>query len=398
MNRAETNSQLNAFQLMALVVGVIGIALLALGFFLSAEQFFQSYLFGYLFCLSLPLGCFGLMLLQHLTGGTWGLATRRLLEAGAMTLPVMGLLFIPIALSVTGVYGQEGILYHWSNPEALEDPFIAHKAPYLNSQFFILRAVIYFVIWAGIAFLIRRWSLEQDQTGNPKLPARMRVLSGLGVIFFVVTVTLAMTDWGMSLDPHWFSTMYGPMFMVGEGLITLAFMIVMMRLLLNTEPMAGVVSTKQVHDVGKLMLAFTVLWAYVSFSQYLIIWSGNVAEFTPWYVRRAEGGWEWFPIVLIIFHFFLPFFLLLSRRRKKNVALLGSVAIFIIFMRLVDMSWLILPEFHETVIAVSWTDLVAPLGLLGLWITIFLWIVKRRPLLPYNDPGMVDFAIGGGHH
>ncbi len=409
MNRTATvNPQLNTLQMVALVIGVIGAALLGLGAFLNFEQFLESYLFGFLVALSVPLGCLGLLLLQHLTGGGWGIAVRRLLEAGAITLLFMALLFVPIGLAVAGVFG-EGVLYHWTDaalwtagsPEF--DPIVAHKLPYLNSQAFLIRSAAYFVIWIGLAFLLRSWSLEQDRTGNPGLAIRMRMLSGVGVALLVLTVSFSAFDWGMSLDPHWFSTIYGVIFMINDGLFTLGFLILMMRLLIDREPMAGVVATKQVHDLGKLLLGFTVLWAYVSFSQYVIIWSGNVAEFTPWYIRRTSGGWEWFTVALILFQFFVPFFLLLSRRRKRNLSMLVSVAVWLIVMRFVDLSWVILPEFHETVLAVSWMDFAAPLGMLGLWVALFLGVLKRQPLLPENAPGIDDMRAAhavhaGGHH
>lgn len=399
MNRAETaNGPLNTLQMVALVVGVVGVALLGLGFAINPEQFFRSYLFGFLFSISVPLGCLGFMMLHHMTGGTWGLTVRRMFEAGALTLPLMALLFAPIALTLLGFFGDPGILYHWANPEVVRgDPILEHKTPYLNVPFFLARTAGYFLIWALLAVLLRNWSIQQDRTGNVGLVQRMRMVSAPGIVLFVLTVSFAAFDWGMTLDPHWFSTIYGVMFLVGDGLFTLAFLIVMVGLLINREPMAGVVSTKQVHDLGKLMLAFTVLWAYVSFAQYLIIWSGNIAEFTPWYVRRTAGGWEWFTVVLILFHFLVPFFLLLSRRNKQKLSFLMGIALWMIVMRLLDLSWVILPEFHSTVANVSWMDFAAPLGLFGIWLAVFLALLKRQPLLPANDPGMVDFAFGGHH-
>lgn len=400
MNRSETQTppQLNQLQLVALIIGIIGVALLALGAVLDIAQFFRSYLFGYIFALSLPLGCLGWLMIQHVTLGTWGLSIRRMLEAGAVTIPIMALAFIPIAIAVTGEFAEQGILYVWTSPEEIAtNSFVAHKQPWLSPPWFLGRAVIYFVVWITLALFLRRWSLEEDRTGDRATYLRMRRLSAGGLVLFVLTVTFAMFDWGMSLMPEWFSTMYGVIFMVGYGLTTVAFMIVMLRLLMNTEPLAEFVGTKQIHDLGKLMLAFTILWTYVSFGQYVIIWSGDIAEFTPWYVERANGGWEWISLALLVFLFAVPFIILLSRQNKRNIKVLVWVALWIIFMRFVDIAWLILPHFHESVAGVSWMDFAAPLGLFGIWIALFLLFLKRNPLMPLKDPKMEEFAHGGHH-
>ncbi len=399
MNQSVTYPKLNQFQTVSLIVGIIGVVLLGLGAMLDIEQFFRSYLFGYLFALSIPLGSLVWMMIHHVTGGGWGVAVRRIFESSAMTLPIMALLFIPVILATWGGFGEQGLLYEWSSPEIVEgDPIIAHKQLYMNPQAFLIRAIIYFVIWAGLALLLRSWSLSQDRTGNPALATRMRGLSGVGIVLFVLATTFAMFDWGMSLDPHWFSSMYGVLYMIGDGLITLAFTVTILSMLINHEPLSEYVSTKEIHDLGKLMFGFTVLWAYVSYGQYIIIWSGDVAEFTPWYAHRTQNGWQWVAVTLMGLHFFLPFLVLLSRKIKQNLRTLVPIAIWMIVMRLIDMSWLILPEFHESVAGIHWMDIAAPLGMAGIWCAIFIWILKSRPLLPMNDPNMEALILRGGHH
>lgn len=407
MQNETSYPQLNTIQLVALVVGLVGLLALGVGAALDLKHFFQSYLFGYMFALAPGLGCLIWMMIHHLTGGTWGISIRRMLEAGALSLGLMALLFIPIALSVMGFFGEEAAhaLYHWNDPATWADPdaftfdpIIAFKVPYLNAPFYVVRAVIYFLLWIGLALLYRNWSLQQDKTGNQAFTARMKAISGVGLVIFVLTVTLMSVDWVMSIDVHWFSTMYGVLYIVGQSLFAMALMIVMMAILINYKPFDGLVGTKQVHDLGKFLFALTALWAYVNYGQYIIIWSGDIAEFTPWFVRRANGGWVGFSLALIIFHFFVPFFVLLSRRTKQTIPRLVLVAAFMILMRLLDMAFLVLPEFRETVLGIMWMDLVAPFGFFGIWLALFLWIIKRQPLLPPNDPNTERLLIGGGGH
>jgi hypothetical protein len=246
--------------------------------------------------------------------------------------------------------------------------------------------------------MLRSWSLQQDR-GNQAVTNRMKMLSGIGVALFVISLTFASFDWTMSLDPNWFSSMYGVQYMVSSGLLTLAFLIVMLTQVRQTAIFEQNVPIKPIHDIGKLMLGFTVLWAYVSYMQFNIIWSGDVAESTPWFIRRINGGWLTLVILLIMFQFFAPFFLLLSRRLKQNLRPLASVAALIIFMRCVDLTWIVLPAFHENITQISWMDLAAPVGLVGVWLALFAWNVQRASLLPMNDPNIEILHINlGGHH
>src|SRR5262245_47664422 len=282
--------QLNRLQTQALVVGLVALAACGFGATMSTEQFFRSYLFGFLFWFGIALGCLALVMLHHLVAGGWGFVIQRLLEAGTRTLPLMLLLFLPI------FFGMKE-LYLWARPEAVHaDKILQHKSQYLNIPFFWLRTLGYFALWLFFAFLLNRWSSKQDQTGETALTKRLEIISGPGLVVFIMTATFAAIDWVMSLDPHWFSTIYGILFIIGHGLSTLAFAIIVVYLLSKHQPLAEVISPRQFHDLGTLMFAFVMLWAYISFSQFLIIWSGNLPEEIPWYVHRLHGGYGVFAV------------------------------------------------------------------------------------------------------
>jgi len=392
MNHADTLApSLASWQQRALIVGVPALALCGVGAVLGTEQFFQSYLLGYLFWLGLTLGSFALLALHHLVGGGWGFSIQRLLESSSRTLPLMIVLFLPLAFGL-----QE--LYLWARPEAVSgDAVLQHKARYLNVPFFTARTLAYFAIWALLIFFLNRWSKLQDQSGDLMLTRRLRQLSGPSLVLYVLTLTFASVDWVMSLDPHWYSTIYGVLFVVGQGLLTLAFAIVVVARLSQHPPLAEVMGAKHFHDLGNLMFAFVLLWAYVSFSQFLIIWSGNLPEEIPWYLHRLHGGWQWLSLALVVFHFALPFVLLLSRKMKRRVELLVKVAVGMIVMRFLDLFWLIAPSFHAEAFALHWLDVAAPVGIGGLWIAYFVRQLKDRPLLPLRDP-RVEIAFSHKEH
>lgn len=363
----------------ALLAGLVGLALCALGAFLNLTQFFQSYLWAYLFWLGLALGCFGVTMLQHVTGGRWGLAIRRLLETGALTLPLMALLFLPLL-------GGLSSLYIWARPEVVDtDAILQFKQPYLNVQFFLVRALLYFVIWIGLALLLNRWSWQQDRTSDPGLPRRLRLLSAPGLIVYVLTVTFASFDWSMSLEPHWYSTIYGALFIVGQALTTFAFVIALMALLSKYAPVADIATPDVFNDLGNLLLAFIMLWGYMSFSQFLIIWSGNLPEEVVWYTHRSAGGWVWVAVILFVFHFVFPFFFLLSRNTKRRPQLLRRLAIYVFVIHLLNMFWIVMPAFYQNGIHIHWLDFAAPLGIGGIWLAAYLWLLQRKPLIALKD-------------
>jgi len=363
-----------------LIAGVLALALCALGgVFLDRQQFFQSYLFAYLFWLGIGLGCLGIIMLHNLSGGGWGVVIRRFLESGMMTLPWMALLFVPLLFGLPG-------LYEWARPEARgHDPLLEHKAAYLNPIFFILRAAIYFILWVGAAWMFSRSSAGQDRSADSRLLARQRLASAPGLVLFVLTVTFASIDWIMSLEPHWYSTIYGVHFFAGHGLAAFAFAIMLAALAHARTPLPAAAETDPFRDLGNLLLAFVLLWAYFAYSQWLIIWSGNLPEETSWYLRRNRGGWQWVIALLIVFHFAAPFLLLLSRQIKGRAPLLGAVAAAIVFMRLVDIFWYTAPAFHPGSFYLHWMDIAAPVGLGGLWLAVFFRQLARRPLLPAGN-------------
>jgi hypothetical protein len=378
-------SALSRIERTGLVVGGLFLLALAAGFAMDRGQFFRSYLLGWVFWVGIGVGCLGLAMLNHLTGGLWGLVPRRFHEAAARTLPAMALLFVPVVLGASS-------LYTWAKPEVVAaDELLQKKAAYLNVPFFTARAVVYFAVWGLLAWLVSSWSRQQDGGADPARAGRLRGLSAVGLVLLSLTTTFAAVDWGMSLAPHWFSTIYGVLFIVGWTLSALSFTIVLMSRLAGEEPFTKALQPVTVHDLGKLLLAFTMLWGYVNFSQFLIIWSGNVSEETPFYLRRLHGGWQVVAVALLVFHFALPFALLLSRPLKRNARALGAVAALMLVMQLVDLFWLIGPDLvghgHEDVpLRVHWMDLAATLGLGGLWLVLFARQARTAPVLPTGEP------------
>ena len=396
MNGAYTApAEVGVFQKRALIVGVVFMVLLAVGALMNRQQFFRSYLVAYIFWTGIAVGSLALLMLQHLTGGGWGLVIRRVLEAAARTIPVVALMFIPI---IIGAHD----LYPWThNEEMSKTPALAQKARlYLNLPFFVGRAVLYFAIWGLFAYLLTKWSSEQDRSADRRYTKRMRMLSGPGIGVFVLTVTFASVDWGMSLNPEWFSTIYGLLFVAAWALSALAFVIAVMAFLVRREPLLRVVRPNHFQDLGKLMLAFVMLWAYFSFSQFLIVWSGNLPEEIQWYLPRVRGGWGVIALTVVIFHFAFPFMLLLSASLKRNAGKLMMLAILILVMRLIDFFWMITPEFSHEGFHVSWMDFIAPVAVGGIWLAAFFWQLAKRPLMAINDPqydGLLEAAQAPVH-
>lgn len=368
------------FQQLALIVGVVFTVIFAIGFFVDRAQFLHSYLFAFSFWAGISVGSLALLMLQHLTGGGWGLVIRRVLEAGTRTLPLVLIMFVPIVLGAHQIY-------RWTDTHFMsEHHALAEKAKYLNLSFFTVRAAIYFAIWLGLAYFLNRWSLLQDKTADPQFTKRMRVISGPGMVLFVFTVTFASIDWFMSLDPEWYSTIYGFVFVASWSLSALAFVVAVMAWLSKHEPMNNVVAQLHFHDLGKLLLALVMLWSYFAFSQFLIIWSANLPEEIRWYLPRTHGAWGAIALVVVVLHFAFPFLFLLSRSFKRNAGKLVIVAVLILVMRLFDLFWMIAPSFTGEHFRFSWMDLVAPIALGGLWLATFAWALQQRPLIPINDP------------
>ncbi len=387
-------AELGRLNTRAIGLAVVGLAASAAGYLTAGDAFWQSYLIAYYFWIGITLGSLGILMIQHLTGGAWTMVSRRLLEASTRTLPLMALLFVPIWLKLD-------VIYVWARPGAAEaDSFIHEKAAYLNPPFFLLRAVIFFAVWAGLIFLLNRWSREQDEQ-PAQLPGpadrRSRMLSGPGLVLFVATITFMSIDWVMSLDPHWYSTIFGVLTLGGQGLSTMAFTILMMAILVRFKPMSQVATANVFHDHGKLMFAFVMLWAYFSVSQLLIIWSANLPEEIPFYLQRLHGPWYPISIALLLGQFALPFLLLLSQSFKRNPNVVKWIALFILIMRVVDITWTIGPVFRHEGSALSWVDFAVALGMGGLWLVYFFRNLSGRALVPARDPHFKEAVAHGGH-
>lgn len=393
--------QFQGIQRTALIVGAVALVLGLVGIFVSGTtQFFQSYIFAYLFWFGLSAGSLGVLMIQHLSGGLWGPIARRPLEASAKVIVVMGLLFLPMLVNV---FMGSGSIYPWAWPheqmvEVLGEErahLVDAKALYLNPTFFAIRTVIYFALWAGLAFVLSRWSDEQER--NPTLGqiSRFRGFSGVGLVLFVLAMTFASVDWTMSIDPTFFSSIYGLIYAVGQGLITFSSLVIFFYFVRNTAPFSQYINNNRFHDLGKFMLGFTVLWTYVNFSQFLIIWSGNLPEEIPWYVVRGEHGWDIVSIFLVVFHFFVPLFILLSRPLKRNPRRLVFVAAGVLFMRVVDLFWLVKPTFTPEGFTISWLDIVLFVAFGGIWIGAFFWMLQQRSYIIATD---YRIAAAGADH
>jgi hypothetical protein len=382
-------SEMSRIKRIALIVGGVSLLIFLIGLFVNRAQFFHSYIVAYLFWTGIALGSLALLMLQHLTGGHWGLVIRRVLEASTRTLPLMVLLFIPIVIGAK-------YIYPWTHPEEMNTPALMVKARYLSLPFFIGRAAIYFAIWLGFVYLLNKWSLEQDRTAERRFTKNMRVLSGPGLVIFVLTVTFASIDWSMSINPDWASTIYGLLYVAAWAVSALSFTIAAISILGRHEPLSHIVKPSHFQDLGKLLLALVMLWAYFAFSQFLIIWSGNIPEEIHWYLPRVRGAWGAVALAVIILHFGLPFLLLLSRQTKRDPHKLILIAGLVLLMRLVDLCWMIQPSFTHGGFHVSWIDFVAPVAIGGIWLAAFVWQLEKRPVIPINDP-QFDSLVAMAH-
>jgi len=386
-------------------LGIGGIALLAwlVGLYFQPEQALRSWLLGFVFWGGITFGCIGILMLQYMTGGAWGIVIRRVLEAGSRVLPLVVVLFIPLAV---GVLNHS--VYIWTTLPA-DDHAIAERGNYLLPWSWVGRSAFYFVMFGVIAYLLNKWSAEQDHTTNYEdsatLLARMSRFSGPATVIYALVVTFAAVDWVMTLDPYFFSTIWGLLFVVGWALSCFCFGVMVLAYLSDKVPMNNVLGKRHFHDIGKLMLALVMVWAYFNFSQFLIIWSGNIPEETTWYLSRMAGPWAWVGVALVLLHFAFPFLILLQQDFKRKPKLLASIAGFILLMRLVDMFYLIGPSpridtngAEQGAFILSWLDIVAPLAIGGIWLWYFLGQLQARPLVPVMDP-FYERAIehGKGH-
>jgi hypothetical protein len=380
------STPLDRYQVPAFVVGAIALAAAIFGGLGHLDLFFRGYLVGFLFALSIPLGALGLLLLQYLTGGAWGIAIRGISEAAVRTIWLPAVMFVPLLFGIHS-------LFVWSHEEAVQaDPILQHKALYLNTPFFIGRGIFYFIVWIALSMLVLRWGRDFERTGEPGAALKLRHLGGGGLVLLALTVTFSAIDWAMSLDPHWFSTIWGMAFMIGHMLAGMTFSILVLVTISRVEPVASFLRPGYLRDLGNLTLAFTMLWAYMAFSQFLLIWYGNLQEEVTWYIPRMHGGWGFISALLIVFHFFLPFFLLLMRPIKDRPSTLRAVAGLLLLMHFIDLLWIVVPSAAEAaahgghaVPHFSWMDVVPGIGLASLWFGVFVMSLRKGDLLPARE-------------
>jgi len=387
----------------SLMIGVAALVLCAVGFFFNRDQFFRAWLIGYFLWLGVALGSMGWMMIHHLSGGGWGMVVRRVWEASSRTLPLLTILFIPVVLGMNH-------LYPWTHTELMQtDAVLRHKALYLNPTFFIARSAFYFIGWNLLAWRMTSLSRAQDE-GNLDATRSMQRLSGGGLVFIALSITFAAVDWFMSLNPDFYSTMWGFLFINYLGLAGLAFTI-LMAAYLRAGDMGPLFRPSYFADYGKLTLAFVMMWAYFQFSQYLLVYAANLTDEIPYVITRIEGGWQWLALFLLIFQFVVPFCLLLSRPLKRTPQRIVKLAIFLLIVRVIDTFMYVTPEFstsgvnrwlapgeHTSVFFVSWLDVVTPIAIGGIWFWMFYTQLRQRPLLPLGDPYLAAALESSGGH
>jgi hypothetical protein len=363
------------------LLGAVACAILGAG---NPKQFFFSWLVSFLFFLSLAVGALFFVLIQYASQGGWSVVLRRIGETTFATVPVMAALFVPL------LFGLHD-LYSWSVPGAAEtDALLRWKAPYLNVPFFLIRAVLYFGIWSFIALLYYRGSRGQDATGDPRVSARLRKFAGPGIIVLALTSTFASVDWIMSLAPHWYSTMFGVYFFAGSFVGFIALLSVVAAAMRGAGLLDTVITAEHLQDVGKLLFAFTVFWTYIAFSQFFLIWYGNLPEETIWYRARMEGSWLTVSILLMAGHFAVPFFYLMGRAVKRRNTTLAVGGAWLLVMHFVDLYWQVMPTLHPDGFRPSVLDVAAFLAIGGCFVAAASWLLRRQALVPMRDPRLAE--------
>lgn len=377
----------------AIGAAVVGIGLSAVGAATNRAIFPEAYLSAFVFWSSITIGSLAVLMVQYLSGGRWGLISRRVLEASARTLPLLVLLFLPIAF-------HPEALYPWTRPEAASDPVFQLQTLYLNRPFFYIREVIYFGIWGALTYLLTGWSYAQDREPT-RLPGpkdgRMRMLSGPGLVLYMLTITFCSVDWIMATNSHFSSTIFGILLLGQQGLSTFAFTILILSMLVKAKPIATVFQQEIFNDLGNLTLCFTMLWAYFQVSQLIIIYQGNLPEEIPWYLNRMYGTWTWVAVVVLLGIFVIPFSSLLWKRLKREPAKFAKLAIFILIMRVVDTVWTIAPAIRPNGPTLHWLDFATVVGVGGLWLLFFFYNLGGQALLPAHDPYFEKAMAPSGH-
>lgn len=375
MNETETlNAQLDRAQWWSLIIGVAALAACAFGAFSNWTGFLRAYLIAYLLWLLIALGCFAILMLHHMVGGRWGFIIRRTLEAGSKTFPLLALLFIPLLIGHSDPRVYPVVSGH------------TFKAFYLSPHFYLARAIIYFASWIAVAYFLNRLTAEQDRGSDRNLLRSFSNLSAAGLLIYCTTISWASFDWVMSLEPKFFSTIFGMIFIVMPALAAMAFAIIVTMFLARYKPLSEVANPLRFNDLGNLLLTFIMLWAYLSFSQFLIIWAGNLQDENFWFTVRGTGEWMYVALFIILFHFAVPFVLLLNRPVKRHMKALAAVGGGLIIMTWIDLYWFIMPAFYPLGPHLNWMDIVAPFGIGGVWLALYIRHLKAKPRLPLHDP------------
>ncbi len=368
----------------AFAVGGVGVLSSALGYLLNHSQFFHSYLTAFAFWVSIGLGAMFLAVLHFITGATWSTVIRRIPETMMSALPWMLLFAVPIILGIHE-------LYHWSHADAVaHDELLQAKQPFLNTPFFTIRTVFYFLVWGGLVLLYYQRSVLNDYTGDADLLKSLRRWSPPAMILFALTLTFASFDWMMSLDPHWYSTIYGVYYFAGSVTAAISVLILLVVWLDDHGPLHGMVSVEHIHDLGKLLFTFTVFWAYIAFSQYFLIWYANMPEETVWFLHRWQGSWKIISLFLVFGHFLLPFLFLLPRAPKRNKSVLVVASVWLLLMHFIDMIWLVLPTFQTHDYHIHWLDFTTLIGIGGVFIGLILLQLENQSVVPINDPKLEE--------
>jgi hypothetical protein len=366
------------------VLGVIGLA--ASVAFASGQprQFYFCWLVAYLYFLSLALGSLFLVLCLFVCHAGWSVSLRRVLENTMATLPIFAVLFIPVWL------GRHE-LYIWTDPaEVAKEAALRGKSGYLNETFWVIRAIFYFVCWSALAVYFSRESQRQDLTGDEAITRRLQRVAAPGIIVFSFTISFAAIDWMMSLEPEWYSTMYGVYYFAGSILAALAFLVLGIAFIHVRGGLRGVVTVEHTHDVGKLLFGFTIFWTYIAFSQYFLIWYGNIPEETLYYMHRAQGSWPKVAAVLIFGHFVIPFFFLMPRAIKRSMPLLTAAALWLLAMQFMDIYWCVMPVFRHESARPGVLDATTMLAVGGFFLAWLGWVSSRRALVPLRDPRLTE--------
>ena len=379
MSNAWDKAVVDRWRNRSFAVGLVAIAICCVGAFFNWAEFFPAYLFAYLFVLGLALGSLALVMIQNLTGGVWTLLVRRIFEAQMKTLPLLAILFVPIAFGLPH-------LYQWANRPAEKTgaPRTFWQA-YLEPEHFYWRAAAYFFVWLMLAWFFSTWSRKQDRTGEVGLAWKAYKLSGFGLVLFGVALHFASIDWLMSLQTDFTSTIFGPLLFSSQLLSAFALTVVVFCGLAGRSDFEPVLSKKALNDLGSLLFTFVVLWAYMVWFQYMLVWIADLPHGTTWYLVRSRSAWPWLVWLLLIFQFIVPFGLLLIRRVKEDRRSMGAVAGLILAMQVLFMYFQVIPVFETSSIFQHWIDVVMPIGVGGIWLGSFLWLMMRQPLLPNND-------------